>query len=104
MSLENPVDDLSIFVRSPATERFEGRPRDTKLLGSDDETPDAAVAHFRDRCLRSKRNFIQPAAMNHEGALHTKFQQSRGYQIEGFLGKNPQHLPVSSGRVRKWPQ
>ena len=42
--------------------------------------------------------------MNHEGAFHTQFQECRGYQIEGFLGKNPQHLPVCSGRVREWPQ
>src|SRR5271157_6085886 len=102
--LEDPTDEIGILVRIPTTERFKRCPCDAKLLGSDHKVSDAALAHFRDGCLLGERNFIQPAAMNHEGASRTQFQESCGYQIEDFLGKNPQHLPVCSGRVREWPQ
>ena len=104
VSLENSTDESCIFVRSTAAERFKGRRRDAKLLGSDDKASDAAIAHFRDQGFSRKRNFIQPVPMNDECALRAQFQQSRGYKIEGFRGKNAQQLPVCSGRIRERPQ
>ena len=104
MPLENPADESGVFVRSPATERFKRRPVDAKFLGRNDEVPNAAITNFRNRCFSSKRNFVQPAAMNHEGALHAQFQQSGGHELEGFLRKNPEQLCFSPSRIREWSQ
>ena len=104
LSLKNPADEFGVFVRSTATQGCEGCARNAKLFGSNDEAADTAIAHFRDAVSPESEISSKPAAMDNESAFRAEFQESCGHQIEDLLGKNPQHLPVSSGRICQWAQ
>ena len=101
-SLQQCMDQFGIFFGRSAAEGFQGRWRDSEILGCDREAADAAFANFGDLRFAGERDFVKAAgAMNHESVSGAERRECGGHGVQHIGGEDAEDLGFCSRGIGK---
>jgi len=97
---QDSLEMLRILGSGAALDVGEGSPRQTGILGGEDETANLTPVQSRDHRLAGDRDLVGAvAAVNHERFLRAQFGQHPANRLDQVFRKDPQQLPADPGRV-----